>query len=535
MIIKKIAIGDMNEAYIEESFSDGLNIILSDDNNKGKTIVIQSILYALGNKPIFPSTFNYRQHIYYLEFLHCEKEYIIARCRDTFVVKTSEGLHILDGVAELKHFWTNNIFELPTILFKGHKKIVDMELFVQMFFVAQDGKDTSTIFNSGYYHKDDFKNMILSYAGDFSSEFTNEDINKITEQIDLLKNKRQEYINISSFYKELSPATEYISKIKDQQVFANKIIDMEKITESISEFRKKRNLLASKKSLWNGTLKELKSLNRNIEVGELRCMDCDSVNIAYKGKGSCNYSFDVSSPEMRSTIISSIVEKIEIIGEEIKRCDFEIQDLQTKLNDFMNDEEITLENILAYKTGFQEAKEIEKAVCNLDEQIEEYKNRLELSVSLSDEGKKKRTLFYECFMNKMNAVRKQIDPESDCAYTGMFTQRGSVISGSEETVFYVSRLITIADLILENCPIIIDSYRAEDLSTDKEERVLKALLSLNRQCILTTTLKKEEKGKYNQMEGVNILDYTNHTTNKILKYEFLDNFKKLLKEVHISL
>ena len=29
----------------------------------------------------------------------------------------------------------------------------------------------------------------------------------------------------------------------------------------------------------------LRSLNRNIEVGELRCMDCDSTHIAYKGKG----------------------------------------------------------------------------------------------------------------------------------------------------------------------------------------------------------------------------------------------------------
>lgn len=33
MIIKKIAIGNNEEAYIEDSFSDGLNIILSDEKD----------------------------------------------------------------------------------------------------------------------------------------------------------------------------------------------------------------------------------------------------------------------------------------------------------------------------------------------------------------------------------------------------------------------------------------------------------------------------------------------------------------------
>ena len=39
MIIKQIAIGNEIEGFVESSFSDGFNIISSDDNNKGKTIV----------------------------------------------------------------------------------------------------------------------------------------------------------------------------------------------------------------------------------------------------------------------------------------------------------------------------------------------------------------------------------------------------------------------------------------------------------------------------------------------------------------
>ena len=66
MKILKIGIGNHNEAFIEKNFCDGVNIISSDDNNKGKTIVIQSMMYALGNEPSFPATFEYRNYIYYV-------------------------------------------------------------------------------------------------------------------------------------------------------------------------------------------------------------------------------------------------------------------------------------------------------------------------------------------------------------------------------------------------------------------------------------------------------------------------------------
>ena len=49
MFVKKIAFGDAEEAYLEERLNTGFNIIYSDDNNKGKTIVIQSALYAIIN------------------------------------------------------------------------------------------------------------------------------------------------------------------------------------------------------------------------------------------------------------------------------------------------------------------------------------------------------------------------------------------------------------------------------------------------------------------------------------------------------
>lgn len=115
-----------------------------------------------------------------------------------------------------------------------------------------------------------------------------------------------------------------------------------------------------------------------------------------------------------------------------------------------------------------------------------------------------------------------------------FTGTPLLSSDSEETVFYVSKLLASVEMTGHDCPIIMDSFRAEDLSTEKEKRVLDLFGELRNQCILTTTLKAEEKGKYDTLEGIHVMDYTNHRTNKILGQEHLEAFKRLLRELHIS-
>ena len=529
MIIRKVAVGNSEEAFIEDTLSEGLNILLSDDNDKGKTIIIQSMLYALGNKPIFPNSFNYKDFVYYLEFEHNSEIYIIVRSGDEYVLKYSDKLGIFEGMSELKRFWNNNIFQLPMIPFQGEKRIVDMELFVQLFFVGQDSKDTSTIFNSGFYHKDDFRNMLLSYSGDFSSEITPKEIIKIKDKIRKLKARRKEQLNLSDFYKTVAVAPEYLSKIKDRDAFNKRVDEMDSITDLITEIKKKRNRLAAEKSLWNGTLKELNSLNRNIKVGELRCMDCDSNHIAYKGTSKSKYSFDISTPLMRKQIIESINEKISDFTEEIKKFDFEIQKQQEELNSLMDNEDITIENIVAYKMGYKSVADIEQTIDDIDKELEQYECTLKVGKSFSDEAKEEREKFYGRFMSLMNEKKKQIDIESEKEYEDIFTKRGTVVSGSEETVFYVSKLLASVEMTDHDCPIIMDSFRAEDLSTDKEKRVLELFGELRNQCILTTTLKTEEIGKYDDMKNVNIVDYSSHRTNKILNQYDLEEFKKFLQ------
>ena len=404
MIIKTVALGNNEESYIEKRISDGVNIILSDDNNKGKTILIQSMLYAIGNNPIFPDSFDYKNYYYYLKFEQNDKDYEIIRKGDSFIVQTDNILHMLDGISELKRYWTKEIFDLPEFQFRGKQHLSDLELFIQLFFVGQDAKNTSNIFNSGYYHKDDFKNMLLSYSGVSVENLSSDDERRIKRELESLRAARKDKLDLSDFYKSHSAATEYISHIKDKDAFNQKVADMESITEKISELKKVRSKSASKRALWNSTLKELNSLNRNIEVGELRCMDCNSTNITYKGQGKDSYSFDVSTPEMRKHIIDSIKEKIDNFSEDISRYDAEINKYQIELNRVMEEDDVTIENIVAFKSGFTSIEEIDSAITEIDNQIAKLQGELDSGAKISEEAKEKRQKFFQKFIEDMKGA-----------------------------------------------------------------------------------------------------------------------------------
>ena len=107
MRILKMAIGNATEAYIEENISEGINIIYSDENNKGKTIVIQSMMYALGNRPIFPDSFSYKDYCHFIEIENEGRIYEIARIGDSFIVRTDNEIRIFDGVSEFKRYWNS--------------------------------------------------------------------------------------------------------------------------------------------------------------------------------------------------------------------------------------------------------------------------------------------------------------------------------------------------------------------------------------------------------------------------------------------
>ena len=71
----------------------------------------------------------------------------------------------------------------------------------------------------------------------------------------------------------------------------------------------------------------------------------------------------------RKHIIDSIKEKIVNFSEDISRYDAEINKYQIELNRVMEEDDVTIENIVAFKSGFTSIEEIDSVITEIDNQI----------------------------------------------------------------------------------------------------------------------------------------------------------------------
>jgi len=266
-------------------------------------------------------------------------------------------------------------------------------------------------------------------------------------------------------------------------------------------------------------------------------MDCGSTNIFLSAGETTqtSYSFDVSTAEMRREIIDSISEKIDAYAEEIEHLSSEISVEQEQLQLLMRDDSVTLETIVSYKKDIFTATDAETRIKEIEAEMASLENKLKASESASCDAQEGRTSLLAAIISKMNELYQQIDPDGNLPYTSLFTQRSKVFSGSDATVFFLVRLLAFQSVLHHNLPIIIDSFRAEDLSTGKENTVIEISKAIGNQIIFTTTLKREEMGKYDSLDGVNHINYQCHIPSKLLSADFLDDFIALLSSLSINI
>lgn len=108
-------------------------------------------------------------------------------------------------------------------------------------------------------------------------------------------------------------------------------------------------------------------------------------------------------------------------------------------------------------------------------------------------------------------------------------------SGSEATEFHMAKMYAFYKVLKHSYPIVIDSFRAEDLSTEREKRALELMGQIKNQIILTTTLKEEEENKYSNIAGINNIDFSSHVTNQMLSADYMSDFLIAAEDMMITI
>ncbi|MCG3703805.1 hypothetical protein L5F68_05595 [Aliarcobacter butzleri] len=528
MIIKKIAFGNSDEAFIESRLTNNLNVLYSDDNNRGKTLVMQGLMYSLGYESIFPSTFNYKNYYFYSNIEFNKEEFEFLRKGNSIVVKTSNSLQLFNSIGEFRYFFNDYIHELPRIEKDGKVKIVDLTLFYELFFIGQDARKPSDLISRGQFNKADFKNMIYSLAG--LSKNSNDEINiqDIKEKLENTKTSLKETRKKISLIKGNPKIAEVFSKTFDSECIQKKMKSIHELNTMLSELRKTRQREINRKIKLETLVSELNSLNRNLREGNVKCWECGSDKIIYTNQ---EISFDISNNDVKNEILKSIRRNIDQKNEIIFDYTNEINEVQNLLSREMKDSPPSFQELVIYQDQIVSDIDYDDEAFSLVQKIEFLQSKLDMAKEISETITGNKKEFDNKVLETMESLYHLIDPNGNLKFSDIFTTKNSTFSGSEEQEFYFSKVVALSNVLKHNFPIIIDSFRDGEISSLKEDRMLEVYANLKKQVILTSTLKDEEykANKYSSNPKINAIDYSTHNDCKILSKEYKNNFLTLLE------
>lgn len=530
-----VYIGNDEESYAETRIQPGMNILFSTKNNVGKTIVMQSIMYVCGATPTFTSDFNHRNYSYILDLDVDGNPVSIVRNQNMYIVKDSQGTKLYESVYEFQQYWDQHIRKLPVIVVNGHETQVGLELFTQLAFIAQDGRSSSKI-NAGRFNRNDFIEMVYAMADLDARTLDKKGIVKLKARRDELVGRRRGLLKQVEAIQLRGTGLPYVSPTVDRAEREALLVELNEVKDAITELRKKRNRTYARQVKNETALAEIRSLNNEIGAGSVICMDCGSENIGYKVAGS-DYVFDITTPDVRNEIQRSIQDRIDGYASEVKRIEEELVPLQEHLETLLVEKQVTLADIVAYQDDYRDEQDIDRDITAIDAELEQIRESLESNRQIETDLKDARKAFREKLLQTMDSARHAISPDQErTPYDGLFTKSSNVFSGSDETEYFLSREYALACCLEHGLPLIVDSFRAEDLSTEREENALELMSKLGNQIILTTTIKREEGPvKYTGMQSINAIDYSGNAVNKLLSPAYNELFETKLAELGVTL
>lgn len=533
MIIKKVAFGNKNEAFIEDRFNSKTNIIFSNDNNKGKTLLMQSIIYSIGYESIFPSGFNTKDYFFYskIEFNNVEFEFL--RKGYSIIVRSRGQLFVFSSISEFKYYFDKEIFRLPKIDKEGEFKPVDLSLLYELFFLGQDKRNTSNLIVKGLNNKVDFVNMIYSFKGVSVTTENKYDIDDLKTQKAILESRIKAESRKISIIKSNPEIATFISSSSNNADFNKFSFRLSELNQTILELKKTRNREENRKLKLESLIGELNSLNRSLNEGQVKCSDCGSTKIIFSNE---DFEFEVSNNFVRQNILESIRNNIRLKSEIIREFNNEINKEQEQIYKLLETISPDEKNYILFQDEILNSRNVDLVVLELQNQLSEIENKLRNNEITKVSNKELQKEVLSSILEEMKRYYLTVDSLGLLKFEDLFTKNGETYSGSEGQEYYFCKLMALNNVLKHTFPILIDSFREGELSSSKEEIMIQEFIKLDKQIILTSTLKDEEydSNKYYKIEGINVIDYSQVEDSKLLQNSMTEDFLKIIRQFGLN-
>ena len=314
IVVKNVYVGNSIEAYVQTGFTSGVNIVTSVENHVGKTVLMQSMMYAMGADPLFPGSFPYREYVYIVDLEIDGEPVSILRNRDCFAIQNSDSITPLEGIRSLDDYWNGQICTLPQIVKDGRVITASLPLSTQMAFVPQSSRNTARTLSS-YLNKNDFLEMVYALVQLDARSIDSEEEKRLKSRKAELETRRSELSKQASALKKVGSSLAAVSPTSDREETERIIGELDRLQKAIAEQRKRRNRVLTRKAKNEAVRSELRSLNRDIQDGTVVCLACGSEQIGYKLPGSA-FVFDITTADMRAQIMQAIDDRIDAYADE---------------------------------------------------------------------------------------------------------------------------------------------------------------------------------------------------------------------------
>ena len=364
LIFNEILITDITKKESKKiEFLPGINLVTSDKNSKGKSIILKSLYHTLGANCLFDDNFDKGNILFSLKFSYGDKNFQILRLKNDYIIK--ENGVLLDSIKYGNIQKLSKIYKDQLNMFvylKNREKEILLAppafLFVP-YYLDQDmswKQSQESFINMGQFEKMSKNDLYYYHLGILSDEYF--DINN------KLKNSNQKLNNIKAELKNKDAIYLELKKELKSEVVVN-------LNELEIELRNLRNILSEKnENLENLKTKIYEKENEKIALQIL----IENINetlkkITKEGQiktkhiicPNCKYEYDVNLKDEVEQLYN-----VEYLNNRKEKSLLDIKELDNSINKLKNEFELVLKDINKSKTSLFSKEKNYKAYLNRD-------------------------------------------------------------------------------------------------------------------------------------------------------------------------
>lgn len=549
LIFNSVLLVDLtNKEAKKIEFAPGKNMLTSNGNHYGKSVIMKSLYYTLGAEVYFPNPIKSLNYMTILRFTLEGKEYVVGRLNSMFVVfRNGEFIKKYHNVGDFGDF-LSDLFEFEIELVgkdaEGTIEKCPPAFFYLPYYIDQENGWSTNSYSFDRMTQFDMpqrKDSYFFHFGVLDNEYVEQNKHQKanSKKVSKLSKENEKYKTVIETLKMGLDDTQMAFEVKDlEAAILNRKEEINSILKNIAKCRKE---LVEAEDLYQRLLNEKEVLAKYIKKNnvtpteKMDVVECPRCGLFFEQALSekMEQVYLLESLNDDYTRVTTEAEKVE---RKIKKLKEKYEKCQKKLKEYENslgDEQGLYDTYLKAKTTRKLLEDYRKKIVQNEEIISDLNDSNKAIRALLKEyqqSKSDANMTYLSVLNKKfgaldipsDQVPRESEPGSFIEASGAYGPRCKVA----QVLSFLETQKRISDEII-TFPLVIDSPNVLEQDKEHLESVLKTLLTWNvtdNQIIVASIEGKELAEQLSDVKVIELDNEVNHIMSK-------DEYNSLMAEI----